>query len=63
MIFIENDSISPFLIPDGLIPIGDRNVLQYWQYVMESMELYNNLSIDKLIEAVGELRKFVQSKK
>ena len=61
--FIENDHISPFLIPDGLIPIGDRNVLQYWQYVMESMELYNNLSIDKLIEGVGELRKFVQSKK
>lgn len=61
--FIENDPISPFLIPDGLIPIGDRNVLEYWHYVMESMELYNNLSINKLIEGIGELRKFVQSKK
>lgn len=58
----EDDSICPFLIPDGIIPIGDRNVLEYWQYVMESMELYNNFSIDKLIEVVGELREFVQSK-
>lgn len=59
----EDDSICPFLIPDGLIPIGDRNILEYWQYVMESMELYNNFSIDKLIEGVGELLEFVQSKK
>lgn len=59
--FIENDSICPFLIPDGQIPIGDRNVLEYWQYVMEGMELYNNFSIDKLIKGVGELREFVKS--
>lgn len=60
--YIFDDNFCPFLTPDGIVPIGDRNVLEYWQYVMESMELYNNFSIDKLIEGVGELREFVQSK-